>query len=38
MSDCKYDNLSIECFDRLYWELDRDEQIEIEDLYTERNE
>jgi hypothetical protein len=35
---CKYDKLSQDCFGKPYCELDLDEQIEIVDLYTLKNE
>ena len=35
---CKYDTLSIKCFGEPYYKLSLDEQIEIVDLFEERNE
>jgi hypothetical protein len=34
----KYDKLAIKCFGKPYAKLNQDEQIEIIDLFNERNE
>jgi len=34
----KYDSLSLTCFGKTYHQLDLDEQITIEDLYSERED
>jgi hypothetical protein len=35
---CKYDSMSIQCFDKKHWELNEDQRIEVIDLWNEKNE
>lgn len=33
----KYNHLAMICYDKLYWELDEDQKIEVTDLFDEKN-
>jgi hypothetical protein len=33
----KYDHLAMLCFGKSYWELNDDQQLEVRDLFDEKN-